>query len=132
MIKGTVVYFQCNDWSPSPKEAERFIHQYLEGDFSEHTPMKTDAEVDEWIENDCLCINCDIYDMSIQYWITTTKEWLEQNFPELLSFVSEEPKDYLFKGDKKYFLKYSEENIGVHWWTNEKDYEENMDRFVKV
>lgn len=124
MRQGTVVYFQCNDWSPSPKEAENFIYNYLEGYHDSidnpNAVLKTQEEVDTWYKENDLCINTEIYDMSLHFWVTTTKEWLEDNFPELLPYASEEPKDYMFKGDKKYFLKYEEENVG-EWMISDQE-----------
>jgi len=55
--------------------------------------------------------------MSSHYWITTTKEWLEQNFPELLCDATETGKDWLYEDDKRYFLKYMPENYGNHFVT---------------
>lgn len=122
MRTGTVVYFQCNDWEPYPNEAERFIYNYLEGSIyaNEEGFNAVNKTIDDelkWIEANSLCINCDSYDQSVQYWVTTTREWLEENFPELVEYASEEPQDYMYKGDKKYFLKYIKENIGQHWAT---------------
>lgn len=125
MKKETIVYFQCNDWVPSPEAASKFIYAYLEGSlyykeqpFDFEVVTKTTDEEHDWIKKNRLCINVDVYDQSLQYWVTTTKEWVEENFPELLPYVSEEPKDDMFKGDKKYYLKYTEENIGVFNITN--------------
>lgn len=124
MRQGTVVYLQCNDWCPSPAEAEKFIYDYLEGYHDSidnpNAVLKTQEETETWIKENDLCINTEIYDMSIQYWVTTTKEWLEDNFPELLPYASEEPKDYMFEGDKKYFLKYEEENVG-EWMISDQE-----------
>lgn len=145
MRKGTIVYFQCNNWEPYPEEAERFIYNYLEGSVYVHVKdeqfnvvNKTIEEELAWIKSNDLCINCDIYDQSVQYWVTTTKEWLEENFPELVEYASEEPQDYMYKGDKKYFLKYIEENIGQHWATETMEiglpdkFNEYKNRFIEV
>lgn len=108
MRTGTVVYFQCNDWNPYPDAAYRFIYDYIEGPvYAEHesSVIKSRDEQDKWIKENDLCINSDIYDMSIEYWVTTTKEWLAENFPELLQFAMEEP-------DDEWFLKYEESNVG--------------------
>lgn len=124
MRQGTIVYFQCNNWTPYPEEASRFIYDYLEGDFCSEDPdstsvLKTPEEIDKWIRENDLCINQDLYDMSNQYWVTTTKEWLEENFPELLGVASEIPEDDLWVGDHMNFLQYREENVGCHLVENE-------------
>lgn len=143
MRKGTVVYFQCNNWNPYPEEAGRFIYDYLEGtlytNYEQCNPVnKTEQECLNWIKSNDLCINCDIYDQSVQYWVTTTKEWIKENFPELLEYASEEPQDDIYEGDKKYFLKYIEENIGQHWATETMErklpdkFNEYKNRFIEV
>lgn len=117
MRKGTVVYFQCNDWEPNPEESSRFIYDYLEGsmyanDKNSTSVNKTPEEEITWMKANDLCVNVDNYDMSLNYWVTTTKEWLEENFPELLPFASETPQSFMYEGDEKYFLKYTEDNVG--------------------
>lgn len=120
MRQGTIVYFQCNDWNPNPDEAARFIYKYILGDlYDDESILKTNEDIKNWIKENDLCVNMDIYDMSVNLWVTTTREWLEENFPELVEFASETPTDFMWEGDKKYYLKYSEENVGQFWCGNQ-------------
>jgi len=119
----TVVYLQINNWTP-PENQERFLSCYLEGsltdwdvEYPEGVVCHTVDEEEQWMVDNKLCINNDVYDMSSHYWITTTKEWIEKNFPELLCDASETGKDWLYKNDRKYFLKYMPENYGIHFST---------------
>lgn len=132
----TVVYLQINDWNPYPKESKRLINDYLEGLINIEDESIGAQPLYDWIKENKLCINQDVYDQSLQYWITTTKEWLEENFPELLLFANEEPKDDCFKGDRKWFLRYCDENVGL-FFINESSWgdeltEENLKRLVNL
>lgn len=127
----TIVYLQCNDWSPSPEKASRLIYDYLEGSiYDKNSVIKTVEEKLEWVKTNKLCINTDIWNMSIQYWITTTKEWLELNFPELLPYCSETP-------DDDYYLEYTEDNYGEFYINDElkrfepETYEKEKHRLLK-
>jgi len=126
MTNETVVYIQMNNWHKRDCN-KRFFYCYLEGalstmnginvEYPEGIVCKTSDEEEQWMIDNKLCINNDVYDMSSQYWITTTKEWVERNFPELMPYVSEDPEDYMYKNDRKYFLKYTQENYGIHFST---------------
>lgn len=130
-----IVYFQCNDWDPCPEEAERFIYNYLEGYLypeEETTVCKTLEEVDKWERENELCIHFTTYDMSVNYWVSCKKSWLEQNFPELLPDASEEPEDFMWKGDKKFFPKYCLDNFGEYFIkdTTDEEYEKVKSRCI--
>jgi hypothetical protein len=113
-----IVYFACNDWHPTPKEADNLCYRYLEPFTIEDTSKlvnKTSDEVDEWVLKNKMCINCDVIDMSISFYITAPKSVFETYFKELLPFIKTEPYDFLFKGDKQIFLEYKEENFGINF-----------------
>ena len=113
-----IVYFAFNDWHPTPKEADNLCYHYLEPFAIEDTSKlvnKTSDEVDEWVLKNKMCINCDVIDMSISFYITAPKSVFETYFKELLPFIKTEPYDFLFKGDKKIFLEYKEENFGINF-----------------
>ena len=75
-----ILYFQCNDWHPTPEEASKFI-DHISGDLfaSEDDKYGIDA-AKQWIKNNELCVNLDVYDMSCQYWVTCKESWLEMFF----------------------------------------------------
>ena len=75
-----IVYFELNNWfcgRDYPK-AEPFI-SWLRDDL--HQTL-TD---DKWAKENKLCIVAYSYDMSLNYLVTATKEWVMQNCPDLLS-----------------------------------------------
>ena len=124
-MENDIVYFQCNDWEPTPVESERFINEILE-----NKEFKTPNEYFNKMKENRLCVNVDAYDMSGNYWITCSKSWIHENYPELDKIVSDEPYDLIYEGDRKYFLKYIEMNFG-YFMINEKDYEQNKEIMVK-
>lgn len=75
--------------------------------------MEIDA-AKQWIKNNELCVNLDVYDMSCQYWVTCKESWLEMFFPELLMYANEVPIDDSIFGDGKFYLKYEERNFGLY------------------
>jgi len=139
MTNENVVYIQINDWHAKDYN-KRLLYCYLEGyqtiasnvtvDYPEGVVCKTIDEAEQWMIDNKLCINSDCYDMSSQMWITTTKEWVENNFSELMPYVSENPEDYMYKNDRKYFLKYIPENYGMHFSTPICGLEEDIDEYL--
>lgn len=112
-MNNEIVYFELNDWFSGrdyPDE-EPFItwlgndlHLYFE-----------DAN---WVRENKLCIVRSTIDMSINFCITTTKEWIKNNCPRLLTehkkFLRIPNNDgYVYGnfGDK--FLEYKECNFGI-------------------
>lgn len=117
-MKGEIVYFACNDWHPTPVESDNICHNYL-GSYSgvdeDKIINKTIDEVYKFVEDNKMCINCEIVDMSCSYYITAQKKTFETYFPELLPFIKTEPYDFMFIGDNKSFLEYNENNIGFNF-----------------
>ena len=131
-----IVYFELNNWfcGRDYPDAEPFI-SWLNDD------SKQKLTDDAWAKENKLCIVACPYDMSLNYCITATKDWVLQNCPDLLSdktydstFIvgvsgdtQEIVKQYSFKKFLKFpdkygevwgrvqFLEYKEENFGVHW-----------------
>ena len=120
-----IVYFACNDWHTTPIEAYNICYYYL-GSYTsvdmDKVVNKTPEEVDKWVEDNKMCINCDIVDMSISYYITAPKSVFETYFKELLPYIKSEPYDFLFKGDKQIFLEYKEENIGFNYFNSKEEW----------
>lgn len=108
-----IVYFELNNWFSGRDypDDEPFISWMYDD-------LKIAFDNKEWVKSNKLCVVSDIVDMSSNYCITATKEWVEQNCPKLLtdykSFIREENQQgevYGRFGHK--FLSYSDENIGV-------------------
>ena len=125
-MQDKILYFQCNDWRPTPEEASKFI-DHINGDlFATEDNEYGIGAAEQWMKNNELCVNCDVYDMSCQYWVSCKESWLEMFFPELLPYTNEVPIDDSWIGDAKFFLKYEEKNFGWHY-IDEKSYNENAD-----
>ena len=109
-----IVYFELNNWTPGDHYPidEPFL-TWIGDDYNIH------FQNENWVKENKLCVVRDIIDMSVNFCITATKEWVEENCPKLLTdyreFLREPEEDGCvygdFGGDK--FLEYSEENIGV-------------------
>lgn len=112
-MEDKIVYFACNNWHPSPKEADRLIYEHFEKDVE----VKESVEYFEnFIKENKLCVNMDVVDMSVSYYITAKRSFFEEKFPELIKYVKEEPYNFLWKNDKKLFLEYKEDNIGFDYF----------------
>lgn len=72
-----VIYFELNNWFagrdyPIDGLLKKYVEEYL---FSK----------DDWCRENKLCVRSGNIDMSINWCITASREWVEQNCPELLS-----------------------------------------------
>lgn len=80
---------------------------------------------DDWVRENKLCVVANHVDMSVNFCITATKEWVEHNCPKLLTKYTEFVRKYDPEYEEAYgrfgtcFLEYEEANFGVHW----KEYE---------
>lgn len=110
-----IVYFELNNWMRGkdyPNE-EPFI-----------TWLRNDLQIyfnnEDWIEKNKLCVVKTLIDMSQNFCVTATKEWVENNCPKLLTeyeqflrYPDEDGYVYGQCGDE--FMEYSEDNIGIRW-----------------
>ena len=116
-----IVYFELNDWSrgkdfPNAEPFNSWMRNRLLPIFRN----------EDWVKENKLCVRASNVDMSQNFCITATKEWVEKNCPELLIKYTEflrEPDEY---GDVEGrfgcpFLDYEESNIGVTWWYEDGD-----------
>ena len=103
-MKNEIVYFACNNWNPIPEDSIRLIYDNLENENGKDFP-----------ERNKLCVNVEVVDMSLSYYITANRIFFKKQFPELLAFVRTEPYDFLWENDRQYFLEYKEENIGYNY-----------------
>lgn len=111
----TGVYFELNNWFPGKHypAAEPFI-SWMSNDLN----IRFNDE--KWVKENKLCVVRATVDMSSNYCITATLEWVEKNCPELLTKY----RKFLRYPDKygdvcgqfgHYFLDYEDENIGITW-----------------
>lgn len=142
-----IVYFELNNWFAGENypDAEPFL-SWLRDDTNQT------FRNDEWVKENKLCVVFTPIDMSQNYCITATKDWVLKNCPDLLSdkeydtkFITygregnkEHTEHYSFKQFLRFpdedgnvysdfgmeFLPYEEENFGVTtvYWDN--DYED--------
>lgn len=119
-----IVYFELNNWFAGIDypDNERFINWM-------HDDLNIKFCSEGWAEENHLCIAARFIDMSQNFCITATKDWVEKNCPELLTdytqFLRHPDEDgdvYGRFGDE--FLPYEEENFGVTWTDLDDEYEE--------
>lgn len=120
-----IVYFELNNWFAGRDypDNERFINWM-------HDDLNIKFRSEKWAEENRLCIAARFIDMSQNFCVTATKEWVEKNCPELLTDYTQ----FLRYPDDEYgdvygrfgdeFLPYEEENFGVTWIDLDDEYEE--------
>lgn len=108
-----IVYFELNNWCIGRHypATEPFI-LWMSNDLNIY------FNNEDWVKENKLCVVRSIIDMSINYCITATREWVEQNCPELLieytRFLRYPDEDgYVYGQWENKFLEYSDENIGI-------------------
>lgn len=111
-----IIYFELNNWFAGDDypAAEPFLSW-----------MGNDCQLrfidDAWVRENKLCVVANHVDMSVNFCITATKGWVEQNCPELLTKYTEFVREYDPEYEEVYgrfgtcFLEYEEDNFGVHW-----------------
>lgn len=128
-----VIYFELNNWFPERDypDAEPFT-DWMDDDSNQK------FRDEDWIKENKLVVVESLVDMSMNYCITTTKEWVQLNCPELLTkyskFIRHSEDDEVPYGRFGCpFLEYEENNIGYHYaekvecngyWQYVIDYEE--------
>lgn len=108
-----IVYFELNNW---------FAGEDYPNDEPYLSWMQNDLNIKfrdkEWVMDNKLCVVFDIIDMSANFCITATKEWVENNCPTLLTkyteFLREPDENGIVKGRFGHqFLEYDESNFGI-------------------
>ena len=108
-----IIYFELNNWIRGEHypDDEPFISW-----------MSDDANIVfndiDWVMQNKLCVVRSIIDMSMNFCITTTKEWVERNCPKLLTeykkFLRDPEDDKITYGQFGHvFLEYNENNFGI-------------------
>lgn len=111
-----VIYFELNNWFSGRDypDAEPFL-SWMNNDFNQK--FRDEA----WIKENKLIVVESLVDMSMNFCITATRDWVEQNCPELLSTYKEFIRQPEGDDEAPYgrfgcpFLEYQEENIGYHY-----------------
>ena len=120
-----VIYFELNNWFagrdyPATEPFLTWMNDYV---------LKFRDE--EWVKENKLCVVAGNVDMSSNYCITTTKDWVENNCPDLLTLYTEFIRTPYEDGEVEGrfgapFKEYNEENIGVHYWDYDNDCWEDL------
>ena len=111
-----IVYFELNNWC-------RGKHYPDDEPFT--TWMGRDTNIyfnnEKWVKENKLCVVRSIIDMSMNFCVTATKEWVENNCHKLLTeykqFLRYPDEDgYIYgQNDDDEFLSYEENNIGIKY-----------------
>ena len=115
-----VVYFELNNWFSGRDypDAEPFL-SWME--CNKENKYYIQFRDESWIEENRLVVVESLVDMSMNFCITATRDWVEQNCPELLSTYKEFIRQPDEDDEAPYgrfgcpFLEYEEENIGYHY-----------------
>lgn len=108
-----IIYFELNNW---------FSGEHYPNDEPFLSWLQDDLNIkfldEEWVKKNCLCVVFCYVDMSQNFCITATQEWVENNCPKLLTdytkflrYPDEYGDVYGWLGHK--FLTYEDVNIGI-------------------
>ena len=143
-----IVYFSINNWM--------YGQDFPAGEPFNEWMLSYQLCDDKWCKENKICVKVGHIDMSTNYCVTATREWVENNCPQLLTDDSYEYiiniyykgecikeiktkkfSDFVYKpdndGDNIYdkfdwsFLEYNEDNFGVTWYKDPLDEDENED-----
>lgn len=116
-----VVYFELNNWYAGRDypNAEPFLSWMVHD-------LGIQFRDEQWVKENKLCVVASCVDMSQNFCITATREWVEKTCPDLLTeyttFLRYPDRDGEVYGRfGSYFLTYSEDNIGISWYESEED-----------
>lgn len=128
-MENEIIYFEFNNWEADVyyPDKEPYI-TWLGNDLNLYFSNE------QWVKENNLVVTKSIIDMSVNYYIGATKDWVLKNCPSLLNEDSrflrfqnleERNNDILFGYWGTPCLSYSKENIGVHdcyWCDDTQDY----------
>lgn len=117
-----VVYFELNNWFPGRDypNAEPFLTWLADS-------LGHKFRDESWVKENNLVVVESFVDMSSNYCIAATKEWIEENCPDLLTKYTEFLRYKDEEGELPEgrfgcpFLEYSTENIGCHFAEEKED-----------
>ena len=144
-----IIYFSVNNWMygedyPPTENFRKWLGNDLDQTFQN----------EEWVKENKLCVRCGFVDMSQNYLVSAPREWVEKNCSELLTnfeytyttIINDKEVEHKgryskfvyspdygpdcdeFECEDRFgwpFLEYKEENIGVHWYEEEPESEED-------
>ena len=123
-----IIYFELNNWSTGKDypDSEPFLSWIEDNKFRD----------ENWIKENKLVVVESIVDMSLNYCVAATKEWVQSKCPELLTkytqFIRYEEDDDLPEGRFRCpFLEYDEDNIGWHYAIEEEDGNGHLSYIIK-
>ena len=136
-MRDDIIYFEVNNWFPGRDypDCEPFLTWMRD--------LGSPLQNDDWCKEQKICVVYEFIDMSQNFKVTATRDWVERNCPCLFSdenkkFICNiDPDDYDDDDNEYYeqcrygngpFLKYLESNLGVHdydsdCWYSEKSIE---------
>lgn len=139
MDENELVYFELNDWIPTtdyPNE-EPFISmcciQYDRASKKEnkfiHIPYLRN---NLWLKQNKIVCTVETIDMSEDFYVVATKDWVNRNCPNLLTKYRKFLRDPINGIDKEYyhFRKYKEENFNCMYYDSGKFYKVNNKGFA--
>lgn len=117
-----VIYFELNNWvcGRDYPDDEPFI-SWMRNDF------KQKFRNEDWVKENKLVVVESLVDMSSNYCVTATKEWVQLNCPKLLTEYTKFVRHSEYDDDLPEgrfgcpFLEYSECNIGCHYAVEKED-----------
>lgn len=117
-----VIYFELNNWfcGRDYPDAEPFISWMMDD-------LNQKFRNEDWVKENRLVVVESIVDMSLNYCIAATKEWVQANCPDLLTKYSQfvrYPEEDDDTPDGRFgcpFLEYGEANIGCHYAEEKED-----------
>ena len=119
-----IIYFELNNWMPYreyPPEAPYIEWCCLTKNQNDDKYKQPKLRDEEWLKENKLVVVEALLDMSMNFNITATKEWVENNCPSLLTTWSKFiriPNEGCNLPEGRWdtpFLPYEEKNIGYHY-----------------
>lgn len=110
-----IIYFELNNWFAGVHypDSEPFL-SWMKDD------LNTKFRDEEWVKENKLCVVADMIDMSQNFCVTATKEWVNMNCPSLLTTYTNYlrvPDEYgdVYGQFGHEFLEYDENNFGIEY-----------------
>ena len=124
--KEKIIYFELNNWMserdhPDAQPFDSWMNDYNLNNF---------FSSERWTKQNNLCVVITQVDMSVNYCISATEDWVKKCCPELLTkykqFIREEKDNFVPIGRfGSPFLEYKKENFGI--WYAEENFQEILD-----
>lgn len=113
-----IICFELNNWFAERDypDVEPFL-TWMDDDNIYDEKYLTD---DKWAKENNICVAAECIDMSVNVCVTSSKEWVEKNCPELLTKYTTFLRTHDENGDTygrfgTKFLTYDQKHFGVTW-----------------